>query len=124
LDARLSAAAGIGEPDGPRKEATVALAIPTAPPFLEERRALCPGRLAEFKVPHRFLLTADLPRGPTGKFLKRLPKEWPGHHSPRGWVALRPPVGRPATHPRPVPAQMFGNQGSASLRPRLAIHLR
>jgi hypothetical protein len=40
----------------------------------------------------------------------------------RGCVALRPPVGRPATHPRPFPPQVLDRQAPDSLRPRLAIH--
>jgi long-chain acyl-CoA synthetase len=31
----------------------------------------CSDRLAAYKVPQRFILVEDLPRGPTGKILKR-----------------------------------------------------
>ena len=66
-------AAVVGEPDGDRGQAVVAFVVPAEPPpTAEELRALCRGRLAEFKVPRRFVIAADLPRGPTGKILKRL----------------------------------------------------
>jgi hypothetical protein len=42
-------------------------------------------------------------------------------HSHRGWVALRPPVGRPATHPRSFPPQVLDRQVPHSLPPSLAI---
>ncbi len=66
-------AAVVGEPDGDRGQAVVAFVVPTEPPpTAEELRVLCRDRLAVFKVPRRFVITTDLPRGPTGKILKRL----------------------------------------------------
>ncbi|HEY7156646.1 MAG TPA: hypothetical protein VH575_21940 [Gemmataceae bacterium] len=70
-------AAVIGEPDGDRGEAVVAFVVPTdRPPTLEALREFCRGRLAEFKVPRRFTIARDLPRGATGKLLKRALREW------------------------------------------------
>ncbi len=40
-------------------------------PAEEELRDFCRQRLADFKVPRRFVIATDLPRGPTGKILKR-----------------------------------------------------
>jgi long-chain acyl-CoA synthetase len=70
-------AAVVGEPDGEHGEAVVAFVAPgEGAPTAEELRAFCRGRLAEFKVPRRFVIAADLPRGPTGKVLKRALKGW------------------------------------------------
>ncbi len=67
----------IGEPDGKHGEAVVAFVAPTEQvPTSEELRAFCRSQLAEFKVPRRFVIAPDLPRGPTGKILKRLLKDW------------------------------------------------
>jgi long-chain acyl-CoA synthetase len=70
-------AAVIGEPDGDRGEAVVAFVTPNpaAPPAPDELREFCRGRLADFKVPRRVVVAADLPRGPTGKLLKRALKD-------------------------------------------------
>jgi acyl-CoA synthetase (AMP-forming)/AMP-acid ligase II len=55
----------------------VAFIVPAeSPPTEQELRALCREHLAEFKVPRRFVVARDLPRGPTGKILKRLVKGW------------------------------------------------
>jgi long-chain acyl-CoA synthetase len=70
-------AAVIGEPDGSRGEAVVAYIVPTEQaPTPEELREFCRGRLADFKVPRRYVIAPDLPRGPTGKILKRALKDW------------------------------------------------
>ena len=70
-------AAVIGEPDGDRGEAVVAFIIPgDTPPAPEALRDFCRARLAEFKVPRRFIIARDLPRGPTGKLLKRALRDW------------------------------------------------
>jgi long-chain acyl-CoA synthetase len=70
-------AAVIGEPDGDRGEAVVAFVVPgDAPPTPEAVRDFCKARLAEFKVPRRVTIARDLPRGPTGKLLKRALKDW------------------------------------------------
>ena len=67
----------LGEPDGERGEAVVAFVIPADDlPSAEELRQFCRSRLAEFKVPRRFIIAPDLPRGPTGKILKRAVKAW------------------------------------------------
>jgi long-chain acyl-CoA synthetase len=65
-------AAVVGEPDGERGDAVVAYVAPAEQaPTAEELRAFCRGWLADFKVPRRFVIAPDLPRGPTGKILKR-----------------------------------------------------
>jgi long-chain acyl-CoA synthetase len=70
-------AAVLGEPDGKRGEAVVAFVTAAdQPPNAEELREFCRGRLAEFKVPRRFVIASDLPRGPTGKILKRALQNW------------------------------------------------
>jgi long-chain acyl-CoA synthetase len=70
-------AAVIGEPDGDRGEAVVAFVVPgDSPPTAEALREFCRARLAEFKVPRRIVIARDLPRGPTGKLLKRALREW------------------------------------------------
>jgi acyl-CoA synthetase (AMP-forming)/AMP-acid ligase II len=83
-------AAVVGEPDGEHGEVVVAFVAPgEVAPTVEELRAFCRGRMAEFKVPRRFVIAADLPRGPTGKVLKRALKDWrpgPGASEP-GTVA-------------------------------------
>jgi acyl-coenzyme A synthetase/AMP-(fatty) acid ligase len=72
-------AAVIGEPDGDRGEAVVAFVIPgDPPPAPEALREFCRGKLAEFKVPRRITVARDLPRGPTGKLLKRALRGWKG----------------------------------------------
>jgi long-chain acyl-CoA synthetase len=69
-------AAVVGEPDGGRGQAVVAYVIPgDSPPTGDELRVHCRERLADFKVPRRFVIAPDLPRGPTGKILKRLLKD-------------------------------------------------
>jgi long-chain acyl-CoA synthetase len=70
-------AAVLGEPDGKRGEVMVAFVTPADQlPSTEELREFCRGRLADFKVPRRFVIAANLPRGPTGKILKRAVKDW------------------------------------------------
>jgi long-chain acyl-CoA synthetase len=70
-------AAVIGEPDGDRGEAVVAFVVPgDEPPTPEAVRDFCRAHLAEFKVPRRVTIARDLPRGPTGKILKRALKDW------------------------------------------------
>ncbi len=70
-------AAVIGEPDGDRGEAVVAFVVPGDPPATAEAlRDFCRERLAEFKVPRRITVARDLPRGPTGKLLKRALRDW------------------------------------------------
>ena len=78
LHPKVAETAVIGEPDGDRGEAIAAFIVPgiQPPPTAEELRDYCRGRLADFKVPRRFVIAADLPRGPTGKLLKRALKDW------------------------------------------------
>jgi long-chain acyl-CoA synthetase len=70
-------AAVLGEPDGDRGEAVVAFVVPGDPlPTPEALRDFCRSHLADFKVPRRFTIARDLPRGPTGKVLKRALVDW------------------------------------------------
>jgi len=70
-------AAVLGEPDGTRGEAVIAFVTPAEqPPTADELREFCRGHLADFKVPRRFVIAGDFPRGPTGKILKRAIKGW------------------------------------------------
>jgi long-chain acyl-CoA synthetase len=70
-------AAVLGEPDGDRGEAVVAFVVPAGEsPTPEALRDFCRARLAEFKVPRRFTIAKDLPRGATGKILKRALRDW------------------------------------------------
>jgi long-chain acyl-CoA synthetase len=83
-------AAAVGEPDGPRGEAVVAYLTPAEDvPTAQELREYCRVRLADFKIPRRFVIARDLPRGPTGKILKRARKDWSGS-------------GHPAPHEQPT----------------------
>ncbi len=70
-------AAVVGEPDGDRGEAVIAFVVPAdEAPTPEAVREFCKAHLAEFKVPRRVTVARDLPRGPTGKLLKRALKDW------------------------------------------------
>lgn len=75
-------AAVVGEPDGRHGEAVVAYLIPAGQetPGADELRDHCLEKLADFKVPRQFIVATELPRGPTGKILKRaLRKQVPGY---------------------------------------------
>jgi long-chain acyl-CoA synthetase len=73
----VAEAAVIGEADGDRGEAVVAFLTSSGPPpSVEGLREFCRSRLAEFKIPRRFTIAKDLPRGPTGKILKRALRNW------------------------------------------------
>jgi len=70
----VAEAAVIGIHDEVRGEVPVAFIIPApgaTPPSEAELRAFCRQRLAPYKVPRRIISAAELPRGPTGKILKR-----------------------------------------------------
>ncbi len=74
---QVADAAVVGEPEPGRGEAVVAYVVPAGTaPTAQQLRALCREHLAEFKVPRRFVIAGDLPRGPTGKILKRLVRDW------------------------------------------------
>jgi len=63
--------AAIGVPDEQRGEQIVAFVVPApaAAPLLglEELRRHCRQELAGYKVPRRFLIVSEIPKGPTGK---------------------------------------------------------
>ena len=40
--------------------------------YAEELEAFCRQRLATYKVPHQYEFIAELPKGPSGKILKRV----------------------------------------------------
>ncbi len=64
----------IGAPDDVRGEVPVAFVIPVPDrplPSEADLRSFCRQRLAAYKVPRRIIVAAELPRGPTGKILKR-----------------------------------------------------
>lgn len=76
----IAEAAVIGVRDDVRGELPVAFVIPVpgAPvPTEADLRTFCRGRLAAYKIPRQICFAQELPRGPTGKILKR---------------ALRPPA--------------------------------
>jgi len=70
-------AAVIGLPDPARGEIPVAYIVPKPGGTLRagEIQAFCQERLAPYKVPRRVELVDELPKGPTGKILKRVLKE-------------------------------------------------
>lgn len=63
----------IGQIDSSRGEVPVAFVtlIDGGTTTETELREFCRGRLAGYKVPRRVIISNDLPRGPTGKILKR-----------------------------------------------------
>jgi long-chain acyl-CoA synthetase len=70
----VAEAAVIGVRDGLRGEVPVGFVIPAArasPPDEAELRSFCRPRLAVYKIPRRIHIATELPRGPTGKILKR-----------------------------------------------------
>jgi len=72
-------AAVVGAPDDVRGEVPLAFVIlrEGAPTDEKEIRSFCRQRLAGYKVPREVRITQDLPRGPTGKILKRALKITP-----------------------------------------------
>ena len=66
-------AAVIGTPDASRGEIPIAFVVLSDGHQAEEAelRSFCRDRLASLKVPRRVNICEDLPRGPTGKILKR-----------------------------------------------------
>lgn len=69
----VNEAAVIGQPDPSRGEVPVAfVSLVEGMTVTEvELREFCRGRVAGYKVPKRVIISDDLPRGPTGKILKR-----------------------------------------------------
>lgn len=70
----IAEAAVIGVQDDVRGEVPVAYVIPlesATPPTEAELRNFCRARLAAYKVPREVIIAKELPRGPTGKILKR-----------------------------------------------------
>ncbi len=67
----------VGVPDERWGEVVTAVVTlnPGAELDVEELRASCRSQLASFKVPRHIVVRDDLPRGPTGKLLKRQIKE-------------------------------------------------
>ena len=73
----VAEAAVVGLRDEVRGEVPVAFVCPAegaASPEESELRSFCRTRLAGYKVPRRIRIESDLPRGPTGKILKRVLK--------------------------------------------------
>ncbi len=70
-------AAAIGEPDSSRGEVVVAFVTLADGKKASdiELRDFCRDRIAGYKVPRRVIVSDDLPRGPTGKILKRKLKD-------------------------------------------------
>jgi acyl-coenzyme A synthetase/AMP-(fatty) acid ligase len=52
---------------------------PSSPPTLAELRAFARERLAAAKAPRELVLVASLPRGPSGKLLRRLLPDGEAH---------------------------------------------
>lgn len=77
LHPKVVEAAVVGEPDGKHGEAVVAYVVPADQiPSGAELQEFCRQRLANFKVPRRFVIATDLPRGSMGKLLKRALGDW------------------------------------------------
>ena len=75
----VSEAAVMGRQDPSRGEVVIAYVIPAEGHSVTEieLREHCHDRLASHKVPRHITITTDLPRGPTGKILKRALMEDP-----------------------------------------------
>lgn len=71
--AAVSEASVVGQPDTSRGEVVVAFVIAAEGSEASELelREFCRKHLAGYKVPRRVIIARDLPRGPTGKILKR-----------------------------------------------------
>ncbi|WP_448626528.1 class I adenylate-forming enzyme family protein [Geodermatophilus sp. URMC 64] len=69
----VALAAGIGVPDAVLGEVGLYFVVPAdpaSPPTAEELTAWCRERLADYKVPRRFEIRAELPTTPAGKIAK------------------------------------------------------
>ncbi len=73
----IEESAAIGQPDPSRGEVVVAFVTLTEGSEATEieLRDFCRDHLAGFKAPRRVIISSDLPRGPTGKILKRKLRE-------------------------------------------------
>jgi acyl-CoA synthetase (AMP-forming)/AMP-acid ligase II len=73
-DQNIAEAAVLGVPDERYGERLVAVVTARggAIPTLAALKSHCEGLLAGYKVPQEFIVVPDLPRGPTGKILKRV----------------------------------------------------
>jgi long-chain acyl-CoA synthetase len=69
----VAESAVIGQMDPSRGEVVVAFVVPREGQTLSETamRDFCRDKVAGYKVPRRVIIATDLPRGPTGKILKR-----------------------------------------------------
>jgi fatty-acyl-CoA synthase len=75
---KVAMAAGIGVPDEVLGEVGRFYVVPrpgAEPPTADELTAYCRDRLADYKVPRQFVVTADVPLTPVGKIHKALLKE-------------------------------------------------
>ena len=75
---KVAMAAGIGVPDDVLGEVGRFYVVPkqgAEPPTAEELTGYCRERLADYKVPRQFVITADVPLTPAGKIHKALLKE-------------------------------------------------
>jgi len=80
-------AAVIGMPDDDHGEEVIALVVPAHDTRLEAEtvKQFARERLAAYKYPRRVLVVEALPKGPSGKILKR-------DIDPRALLASRPPT--------------------------------
>ncbi|SFQ34661.1 class I adenylate-forming enzyme family protein [Actinomadura madurae] len=75
---KVAMAAGIGVPDDVLGEVGRFYIVPSpesGPPTEDELAAYCRDRLADYKVPRQFVITAEVPLTPVGKIHKALLKE-------------------------------------------------
>ena len=74
----VAESAVIGEMDSSRGEVVVGFVVPKEGSNVSgiELRDFCRDKLANYKLPRRVIVRSDLPRGPTGKILKRKLKDF------------------------------------------------
>ncbi|QFG22587.1 class I adenylate-forming enzyme family protein [Actinomadura sp. WMMB 499] len=75
---KVAMVAGFGVPDGVLGEVGCCYVVPhpdAGPPTADELAAYCRDRLADYKVPRRFVVTAEVPLTPVGKIHKALLRE-------------------------------------------------
>lgn len=75
---KVAMVAGFGVPDDVLGEVGCCYVVPRpdgAPPTADELAAWCRERLADYKVPRRFVITAEVPLTPVGKIHKALLRE-------------------------------------------------